>query len=57
MSHVVAGSTELFILIARGELGIGVAVFGGVLPALVGNVLGGTGIFAALTYAQVREEV
>jgi len=57
MSHVVAGSTELFILVARGELGIGAAVFNGVLPALAGNVLGGTGIFAALTYAQVREEI
>ncbi len=57
MSHVVAGSTELFILVATGELGIGAAVVGGVLPALAGNVLGGTGIFAALTYAQVREEV
>ena len=57
MSHVVAGSTELFILVARGELGVTSAVFSGVLPAFAGNVLGGTGIFAALTYAQVREEI
>lgn len=57
MSHVVAGSTELFILVARGELGAGAAVLGGVLPAFAGNVLGGTGIFAALTYAQVRQEI
>lgn len=57
MSHVVAGSTELFILVARGELGVGAAAFGGILPAFAGNVLGGTGIFAALTYAQVREEI
>ena len=57
MSHVVAGATELFILVAQGELGIAPAVFGGILPALAGNVLGGTGIFAALTYAQVREEI
>ncbi|MGS4948212.1 formate/nitrite transporter family protein [Meridianimarinicoccus sp. RP-17] len=57
MSHVVAGSTELFILVVRGELAPGAAVFGGILPALAGNVLGGTGIFAALTYAQVREEI
>ncbi|NCO21504.1 MAG: formate/nitrite transporter family protein, partial [Rhodobacterales bacterium] len=57
MSHVVAGATELFILVARGELGIGAAVFGGILPAFAGNVLGGTGIFAVLTYAQVREEI
>jgi formate-nitrite transporter family protein len=57
MSHVVAGSTELFILVVRGELGLAAAVFGGVLPALAGNILGGTGIFAALTYAQLREEI
>ncbi|WP_166261583.1 formate/nitrite transporter family protein [Marinobacter salicampi] len=57
MSHVVAGSTELFILVVRGELGILAATLGGILPAFAGNVLGGTGIFAALTYAQVREEV
>lgn len=57
MSHVVAGSTELFILSVRGELALSTAVVGGVLPAFAGNVLGGTGIFAALTYAQVREEL
>ena len=57
MSHVVAGSTELFILVARGELALTAAVFGGILPAFAGNVLGGTGIFAALTYGQVREEI
>lgn len=57
MSHVVAGSTELFVLVASGELEITSAVMGAILPALAGNVLGGTGIFAALTYAQVREEL
>ena len=57
MSHVVAGSTELFILVARDELGVGAAVLAAIAPALAGNVLGGTGIFAALTYAQVRQEI
>jgi formate/nitrite transporter FocA (FNT family) len=57
MSHVVAGSTELFLLVALGELPVSHALFGGVLPAFAGNVLGGTGIFAALTYAQVRNEL
>jgi formate/nitrite transporter FocA (FNT family) len=57
MSHVVAGSTELFILVASGEIGIVSAILGGIIPAFFGNVLGGTGIFAALTYAQVREEI
>lgn len=57
MSHVVAGSTELFILVIEGKLGLSAAVLGGILPAFTGNVIGGTGIFAALTYAQVREEL
>jgi len=57
LSHVVAGSTELFVLVLAGELGPGRAVLGGVLPALVGNVIGGTGLFAALAYAQVRREI
>ncbi|WP_371038613.1 MULTISPECIES: formate/nitrite transporter family protein [unclassified Rhodosalinus] len=57
MSHVVAGSTELFILVALGELDPAAAVLGGILPAFAGNVLGGTGIFSTLTYAQVRAEI
>jgi formate-nitrite transporter family protein len=40
VSHVVAGSTELLILVARGELAPGTAVFGGILPDFAGNVLG-----------------
>lgn len=57
LSHVVAGSTELFVVLFHGEISFGQVVFSGILPALAGNVLGGTGIFAALTYAQVRQEI
>lgn len=57
MSHVVAGSTELFILVARGELDPLVALLEGIAPAFAGNVIGGTGIFTALTYAQLHEEI
>ena len=57
MSHVVAGSTEPFVLVVNGELGIASAIFGGTLPAFADNVLGGTCVFAALAYAQVREEI
>jgi len=57
LSHVVAGSTELFVLVLHGELGPLDAVLGGIVPAFLGNALGGTGMFAVLTYAQVREEV
>ena len=56
-SHVVAGSTELFIVMLSGEISPVAAVFGGIVPALAGNVIGGTVIFAALAYAQVREEI
>lgn len=56
-SHVVAGSTELFIVMLKGETSLLHVVFGGILPALVGNVIGGTVIFAAMAYAQVREEL
>lgn len=56
-SHVVAGSTELFIVVLEGDLSVGRAIAGGILPALVGNVIGGTVIFAAIAYAQVREEI
>lgn len=56
-SHVVAGSTELFVLVLLGELNFFTAALEGILPALVGNIVGGTGLFAALAYAQVREEL
>ncbi|SFR04015.1 formate/nitrite transporter family protein [Poseidonocella sedimentorum] len=57
MSHVVAGATELFVLVLSGELSVSAAVFGGILPALLGNVIGGTGIFVALVYGQLRDEI
>ncbi len=57
MSHVVAGSTELFVLMLRGEMSFGYVTLYGIAPALAGNVIGGTGMFAAITYAQVRDEV
>lgn len=56
-SHVVAGSTELFIVMLTGELSLGATIVGGILPALIGNVVGGTVIFAAIAYAQVRREI
>lgn len=56
-THVIAGSTEVFLLLLAGELGIASALFGLLLPALAGNILGGTGLFALLAYAQVRGEI
>jgi formate/nitrite transporter FocA (FNT family) len=56
-SHVVAGSGEAWLLAAAGETSFAHAAFGLILPALVGNIIGGTGLFALLAHAQVRQEL
>ena len=55
-AHVVAGSAEAFLMLWAGQVGLGQAVGGIILPALVGNVIGGTGLFAVLAHAQVSRE-
>lgn len=57
LTHVVAGSTEVFLLLLHAEIGIGRTVLGFILPALVGNVIGGTALFTLLAYGQVKEEL
>jgi len=56
-AHVVAGSTEAWLLLLNGQIGIG--EFGGsfLVPSLAGNIVGGTAIFALLAYAQVMKEI
>lgn len=56
-SHVVAGSTEAFILMWRGVTSPFQALFAEIAPALLGNIIGGTFLFATLAYGQVKEEV
>lgn len=56
-THVVAGAAETFLLVADGRIGLGHAGAGIILPALVGNVIGGTGLFALLAHGQVRQEI
>lgn len=56
-THVVAGSAEVFLLQLNGDLGIAQGIFGLILPAFVGNIIGGTGLFALLAYGQVHEEI
>ena len=55
-THVVAGSAEAFLLVFAGQTGVGHAALGIILPSLIGNVIGGTGLFALLAHAQVRRE-
>ena len=56
-SHVVAGSCEAWLLWLTGHASFGWAVGGFILPALAGNIIGGTGLFAILAHGQVRDEI
>lgn len=56
-NHVVAGADEAFLLLFAGKAGLGTVLGGMILPALIGNVIGGTGLFALLAHAQVRQEM
>ena len=56
-AHVVAGSGEAWLLAVAGETSFAHALFGIILPTLVGNIVGGTGLFALLAHAQVRAEI
>lgn len=56
-SHVIAGSAEAWLLATTGEASYGFALLGFILPALAGNIIGGTGLFAVLAHAQVRSEL
>ncbi|KTT72457.1 formate/nitrite transporter family protein [Sphingomonas endophytica] len=56
-AHVVAGAAEAFLLLWHGEVGIGWVAGSFVMPALAGNIIGGTGLFALLAHAQVKDEL
>jgi formate/nitrite transporter FocA (FNT family) len=56
-SHVIAGSMEAWLVWLSGDAGFGWSVFGFIGPALLGNIVGGTGLFAVLAHGQVRSEI
>ncbi|MFZ3584842.1 formate/nitrite transporter family protein [Loktanella sp. DJP18] len=56
-THIIAGSVEMAFLMLTGELGIIRGVFSFFIPVLLGNIFGGTVVFALITWGQVREEV
>ncbi len=56
-THVIAGSNEAFLLWLAGDITWTKCWFGLILPSFVGNVLGGTGLFALLAYGQVKAEI
>ncbi|TQV70095.1 formate/nitrite transporter family protein [Denitrobaculum tricleocarpae] len=56
-THIVAGSVEAFFLLMTGRIDVLETLFGFALPTLAGNVVGGTVLFAMISYAQVRREI
>jgi len=56
-THVVAGSIEAFMLVLNGQMGIGPMLGDFFAPVLIGNVIGGTALFALIAYAQVMQEI
>lgn len=56
-THVIAGSNEIFTLVLNGDMNIFTALIYHISPVLIGNILGGTGLFAMLAYGQVHEEM
>jgi len=52
-SHVVAGAIEVMPLAVGGGGSWEAALFGYVLPALIGNILGGVALVAVINHAQV----
>ncbi|MDP5130390.1 MAG: formate/nitrite transporter family protein [Paraglaciecola sp.] len=56
-THVIAGSNEIFSLVLIGEMPFAAAFLQHIGPMLMGNIIGGTGLFAMLAYGQIREEM
>jgi formate/nitrite transporter FocA (FNT family) len=56
-THIIAGSVEAIYMCLIGEVGFGQALGGFFIPTLLGNVAGGTVLFALISYAQVRQEL
>jgi formate/nitrite transporter FocA (FNT family) len=56
-THIVAGSVEAFMLVAGGEQTPWSVLSGFTVPVLLGNIVGGTALFALISYAQIMKEL
>lgn len=56
-SHSIVGSADAFTLLWAGRIDVGDAILGSILPAVVGNLIGGAGLFALLAHGQVHSEM
>jgi formate/nitrite transporter FocA (FNT family) len=56
-THIVAGSMEAYLLVVAGEWPWWQMISAFALPVLIGNMIGGTALFALIAYAQVMDEI
>ena len=56
-SHIIAGSVEAFLLAVNGQIALAPMIVNFMVPTLLGNIVGGTALFALLSYAQVMKEI
>lgn len=55
--HIIVGAVEVFYLLWLNQLGASDALWTFGIPTLLGNLLGGTVIFAIISHAQVRNDI
>ncbi|WP_157218440.1 formate/nitrite transporter family protein [Flavisphingomonas formosensis] len=56
-SHVVTGTSQASFLWLSGRMSLSEALIEFTLPALAGNIIGGTGLFAVLAHGQIRGDI
>ena len=56
-THIVAGSMESYLLVFSGEWVWWRMITDFMVPVLIGNMIGGTALFALIAYAQVMDEI
>lgn len=56
-AHIVAGSADAWLLVIAGQIGLWHVAAAYAAPVRLGNVVGGTLLFALISYAQVMREI
>jgi formate/nitrite transporter FocA (FNT family) len=56
-THIVAGSMEAYLLVLAGDWAWWQVIVQFIPPVLIGNIIGGTALFALIAYAQVMDEI
>jgi formate/nitrite transporter FocA (FNT family) len=56
-THVIAGSMEAYLLVFSGDWEWWQMIVDFLIPVLFGNIVGGTALFAVISYAQVMKEI